>query len=115
MADDDEVADIVEAMQRELSPELVTALSDLPITEVPRALEAEPELSIEPYDPANPDNPEGTDLDCATAETANGRAADSGNGADGAGNGSSDSRTKPLGWLRRLWLRLRHRQQGGHS
>jgi hypothetical protein len=69
---DERVAEIVEAMQRELSPELVSALTDLPITEVPAGLEAEVELEVEPYDPAHPDDPRGTDLDCATVDEPNG-------------------------------------------
>jgi hypothetical protein len=75
---DQRVADIVEAMQRELSPELVTALTDLPITEVPVGLETEPDAEIEPYDPAHPDDPRGTDLDCATFDEPNGRDEDEG-------------------------------------
>ena len=73
---DQRVAEIVEAMQRELSPELVAALSDLPITEVPDGLETEAEADVEPYDPDHPDNPRGTDLDCATFEDPNGRGVD---------------------------------------
>ena len=73
---DQRVAEIVEAMQRELSPELVAALTDLPITEVPAGLETEAEAEIEPYDPAHPDKPRGTDLDCPTFDDPNGRDAD---------------------------------------
>lgn len=69
---DPRVAEIVEAMQRELSPELVDALTDLPITEVPEGLATTVEAEIEPYDPSRPDAPEGTDLDCATFEDPNG-------------------------------------------
>jgi hypothetical protein len=70
---DQRVAEIVEAMQRELSPELVAALTDLPITEVPEGLEVEAEGEVAPYDPAHPDNPQGTDLDCATFDDTDGR------------------------------------------
>jgi hypothetical protein len=70
---DQRVAEIVEAMQRELSPELVAGLTDLPITEVPGGLETDVEMVVEPYDPARPDNPRGTDLDCATFDEPNGR------------------------------------------
>ena len=73
---DQRVAEIVEAMQRELSPELVAGLTDLPITEVPAGLETDPEMVVEPYDPERPDNPRGTDLDCATFEEPNGHAED---------------------------------------
>lgn len=76
------VAEIVEAMQRELSPELVDALTDLPITEVPEGLTSEAEAEVEPYDPAHPDSPEGTDLDCATYEDPTGRDAEA-QGTDG--------------------------------
>lgn len=69
---DERVAEIVDAMRRELSPELVDALTDLPVTEIPEALPADAEVEIEPYDPAHPDNPEGTDLDCATFEEPDG-------------------------------------------
>jgi hypothetical protein len=74
MADHVLIAAIVEAMHRELSPELVARLSDLPITEIPRPLETEPECIIVPYDPARPDRPQGTHLDCATMDTPNGQA-----------------------------------------
>jgi hypothetical protein len=73
---DERVAEIVLAMQRELSPELVAALTDLPITEVPAGLETDVEMEVEPYDPAHPDEPRGTDLDCATVDEPNGRSAD---------------------------------------
>jgi hypothetical protein len=78
------VAEIVAAMQRELSPELVSLLSDLPITEVPEGLDDEPEIVVEPYDPEHPDNPEGTGLDCSTVEAANGTSpTDAGEDGDG--------------------------------
>ena len=85
---DQTVAEIVEAMQRELSPELVTALTDVPLTEVPEGLEAEPEADIEPYDPAHPDDPQGTNLDCPNFDEPNGQdvdddAADIDDDADG--------------------------------
>jgi hypothetical protein len=73
---DERVAEIVEAMQRELSPELVTALTDLPLTEVPEGLAAEVDVEVEPYDPAHPDRPEGTNLDCPNFDEPNGHDVD---------------------------------------
>jgi hypothetical protein len=80
---DQRVAEIVEAMQRELSPELVAGLTDLPITEVPEGLETDVEMVVEPYDPEHPDNPRGTDLDCATFDEPNGHDADDIDDEDG--------------------------------
>jgi hypothetical protein len=76
------VAEIVAAMQRELSPELVSLLSDLPITEVPEGLDDEPEIVVEPYDPEHPDNPEGTDLDCSTVEIETERSTETAQGVE---------------------------------
>jgi hypothetical protein len=80
------VAEIAAAMQRELSPELVELLSDLPITEVPEGLDDEPEVEVEPYDPDHPDDPAGTDLDCSTLEDENGRAEGHDEGDDEEGD-----------------------------